>query len=77
MRVCDWSSDVCSSDLGMDRMFEGELASLRIGKDDVKEVKKGFDCGLVFEGWEDFEVGDIVEAYTMVEVERNDEKKQS
>jgi translation initiation factor IF-2 len=62
---------------GKDRIFEGELASLRIGKDDVKEVKKGFDCGLVFESWEDFEVGDIVEAYTMVEVERNDEKKQS
>ncbi len=58
-------------------IFEGELASLRIGKDDVKEVKKGFDCGLVIQDWDEFEEGDIVEAYTMVEVERKDEKKQS
>jgi translation initiation factor IF-2 len=63
---------------GDKELFNGELASLRIGKDDVKEVKKGFDCGLVFADWEDFEVGDIVEAYTMVEVERDsNEKKQS
>ncbi len=59
------------------QIFEGELASLRIGKDDVKEVKKGFDCGLVIADWDEFEEGDIVEAYTMVEVERKDEKKQS
>ncbi len=62
---------------GGKQIFEGELASLRIGKDDVKEVKKGFDCGLVIQDWEEFEEGDIVEAYTMVEVERKDEKKQS
>ncbi len=62
---------------GGKNIFEGELQSLRIGKDDVKEVKKGFDCGLVIQDWEDFEEGDIVEAYTMVEVERKDEKKQS
>lgn len=65
---------------GDKQLFEGELASLRIGKDDVKEVKKGFDCGIVFKDWEDFEEGDIIEAYTMVEVERDsvkNEKKQS
>lgn len=63
---------------GEEVLFDGDLASLRIGKDDVKEVKKGFDCGLVFAEFEDFEIGDIVEAYTMVEVERDSyEKKQS
>ena len=39
-------------------------------KDDVKEVKEGFECGLVFADWGDFAVDDTVEAYTMVEVPR-------
>ena len=51
-------------------VHEGKLASLKRFKDDVKEVKSGFECGLVFEGFGDFAEFDIVEAYKMVEVPR-------
>ncbi len=51
-------------------IFEGELASLKRFKDDVKEVKAGFECGLVFEGFDKMQELDIVEAYIMVEVPR-------
>ena len=53
-----------------EQIFEGTLASLKRFKDDVKEVKAGYECGLVFEGFGDIEELDIVEAYTMVEVPR-------
>ena len=53
-----------------DQIFEGNLASLKRFKDDVKEVKAGFECGLVFEDFNDFAELDIVEAYKMVEVPR-------
>lgn len=52
------------------QIFEGALASLKRFKDDVKEVKAGYECGLVFEGFNDIAEFDIVEAYTMVEVPR-------
>ena len=52
------------------QIFEGNLASLKRFKDDVKEVKAGYECGLVFEGFNDIAELDIVEAYTMVEVPR-------
>ena len=52
------------------QIFEGPLASLKIVKDDVKEVKRGFECGMVFEKYNDIQEGDIVEAYIMVEVPR-------
>ncbi len=52
------------------QIFEGALASLKRFKDDVKEVKAGYECGLVFEGFNDIAELDIVEAYTMVEVPR-------
>ncbi len=52
------------------QIYEGELASLKRFKDDVKEVKTGFECGLVFEKFNDIQELDIVEAYTMVEVPR-------
>ncbi len=52
------------------QIFEGALASLKRFKDDVKEVKAGYECGLVFEGFNDFQELDIVEAYKMVEVPR-------
>ncbi len=52
------------------QIFEGELASLKRFKDDVKEVKAGFECGLVFDGFDQMKELDIVEAYTMVEVPR-------
>ncbi len=52
------------------QIFEGELASLKRFKDDVKEVKAGYECGLVFEGFDQMQELDIVEAYVMVEVPR-------
>ncbi len=52
------------------QIFEGELASLKRFKDDVKEVKTGFECGLVFEGFDQMQELDIVAAYIMVEVPR-------
>jgi translation initiation factor IF-2 len=52
------------------QIFEGELASLKRFKDDVKEVKSGFECGLVFAGFDQMQELDIVEAYIMVEVPR-------
>ncbi len=53
-----------------DVIFEGPLASLKRFKDDVKEVKAGYECGFVFEGFNDFVELDTVEAYIMVEVPR-------
>ena len=53
-----------------EQIFEGDLASLKRFKDDVKEVKAGFECGLVFSGFDKMQVGDIVEAYDLVEVPR-------
>ena len=52
------------------QIFEGDLASLKRFKDDVKEVKAGYECGLVFEGFNDIAELDQVEAYKMVEVAR-------
>ena len=49
-------------------IYTGKLSSLRRGKDDVKEVKAGFECGLTIENYNDIKVGDIVEAYVMEEV---------
>ncbi len=51
-------------------IFDGPLASLKRFKDDVKEVKAGYECGFVFENYNDIKEGDLVEAYKMVEVER-------
>ncbi len=53
-----------------EQIYEGELASLKRFKDDVKEVRTGFECGLVFEGFDSMQELDIVEAYIMVEVPR-------
>ncbi|MCM1426993.1 MAG: translation initiation factor IF-2 [Eubacterium sp.] len=53
-----------------EQIYEGELASLKRFKDDVKEVKAGYECGLVFEGFDKMQEQDIVEAYIMVEVPR-------
>ncbi|MGI6008151.1 MAG: translation initiation factor IF-2 [Ruminococcus sp.] len=52
------------------QLFDGGLASLKRFKDDVKEVKAGYECGLVFEGFNDIQELDQVEAYIMVEVPR-------
>ena len=49
-------------------IFEGELASLRRFKDDASEVRQGFDCGIGLERYQDLKVGDIIEAYRMIEI---------
>ena len=55
---------------GDEKIYEGELASLKRMKDDVKEVKEGFECGMVFEKFNDVAVEDTIEGYIMVEVPR-------
>lgn len=55
---------------GGEQIFEGNLASLKRFKDDVKEVNAGYECGLVFEGFKDIAVEDQVELYSMVEIPR-------
>ena len=50
--------------------FDGELESLKRFKDDVKEVTKGYECGLNIKGYNDIEVGDILEVYEEVEVKK-------
>ena len=49
-------------------IYTGKLSSLRRGKDDVKEVKTGFECGLMIENYNDIKVGDIIEGFIMEEV---------
>lgn len=51
-------------------IHEGELASLKRFKDDVKEVNKGYECGLNIKNFNDIQVGDIIEAYETVEVKK-------
>ena len=51
-------------------IYEGELASLKRFKDDAKEVKLGFECGIMIEGYNDIKVDDIIEAFEMVEIKR-------
>ncbi|MBS1713767.1 MAG: translation initiation factor IF-2, partial [Armatimonadetes bacterium] len=53
---------------GTELVYEGKVASLRNVKEDVREIIAGQDCGLKFEGWEDFKEGDVVEAFEMVQV---------
>ncbi|WP_027108498.1 translation initiation factor IF-2 [Lacticigenium naphthae] len=49
-------------------IFEGELSSLKRYKDDVKEVRNGFECGLTIKDFNDIQVDDVIEAYEMVEI---------
>jgi len=51
-------------------IYTGMLGSLKRFKDDVKEVQAGYDCGLNIDGYNDIKTGDIIEAYTIVEVKR-------
>ena len=53
-----------------EQIFEGDLASLKRFKDDVKEVRSGYECGLVIDGFNDIAEFDQIEAYKMVEVPR-------
>lgn len=51
-------------------IYDGKLESLRIVKEDVKEVRAGFECGLKIAGYDDIKVGDIVEAYEVQKIAR-------
>ncbi|MFQ3678691.1 MAG: translation initiation factor IF-2, partial [Fimbriimonadaceae bacterium] len=53
---------------GKDIVWEGKIGTLKHLRDDVREATMGMECGITFEGWEDFAEGDIVEAYEMVQV---------
>ena len=44
-------------------VFQGKLSSLKRFKDDVREVEKGYECGLAFEGYNDVKEGDTIEAF--------------
>jgi translation initiation factor IF-2 len=50
------------------KVYEGKITSLRRGKDDVREVAMGYECGIVLEDFTDFEVGDVIEAFTQERV---------
>ncbi len=60
----------CRITRGGEQLFDGPLASLKRFKDDVKEVATNYECGLVFEKFNDVQEDDMIEAYTMVEVPR-------
>ena len=51
-------------------VYSGELAALKRFKDDVKEVNRGFECGMQIKNYNDIRIGDIIECYTEVEVKR-------
>ncbi len=51
-----------------EKVYEGKVASLRRGKDDVREVQSGYECGILLEDFSDFEVGDVIEAFTQEKV---------
>ena len=51
-------------------IWKGAISSLRRFKDDVREVKEGFECGMSIEGYNDIRQGDIIEAYEVEEVAR-------
>lgn len=50
------------------KVYEGKIASLRRGKDDVREVATGYECGIVLEDFTDFEIGDIIEVFSQERV---------
>ncbi len=53
---------------GEEIVYDGKIASLKHVKEDVREATVGFDCGIKFEGWEEFKEGDVIEAFEMVQV---------
>ena len=55
---------------GDEKLYDGVLSSLKRMKDDVKEVKEGFECGVVLDNFNDIMEGDTIETYIMVEVPR-------
>ena len=59
---------------GQKQLFDGDIASLKRFKDEVKEVKAGYECGMVFDGFDDLQEDDNIEVYKMVEVPRTPKK---
>ncbi len=51
-----------------EKVYEGKIASLRRGKDDVREVASGYECGVVLEDFTDYEIGDVIEAFAQERV---------
>ena len=51
-------------------LYDGKIGTLRVVKDDVKEVKAGYECGIKIAGFNDIKVGDIIEAYEIQKVAR-------
>ncbi len=51
-----------------EKVYEGKIASLRRGKDDVREVASGYECGVILEDFTDFEIGDVIEAFAQERV---------
>jgi translation initiation factor IF-2 len=51
-------------------VYEGALTSLKRFKDDVREVREGFECGIGIEGYQDIRAGDVIEAFEVEEVAR-------
>jgi translation initiation factor IF-2 len=51
-------------------VFDGELVALKRFKDDVKEVTKGYDCGIQIKGYNDIEERDVIEAYHEVAIKK-------
>jgi translation initiation factor IF-2 len=58
----------CRVRRGREVVYEGQVATLKHLKDDVREVTLGMECGLTFDNWTDFQEGDMVEAYEMVQI---------
>ena len=55
--------DNCRIRRGRELVFDGRVANLKRIKDDVREVQSGYECGITLEGWDDFELGDVLEFY--------------
>ena len=52
------------------QIYEGRMESLRRFKDDAREVKDGYECGISIENYNDVKIGDVIECYEIVEVAR-------
>jgi translation initiation factor IF-2 len=50
------------------KIYDGKIASLRRGKDDVREVATGYECGIILDDFSDYEIGDIIEAFAQERV---------
>ena len=53
------------------QIYDGKIGSLKRFKDDVREVREGYECGIGIEGFNDIKVGDVIECYRVEEVARS------